>query len=94
MKLCSACGQPLPERRLGIKLTPIKAHIFDLVKAAGNTHITCERINNLVFDGRSRYEVIKSHIWQINDLIEDTGWKIVGERGYGYRLEQRMENGK
>ena len=32
---CQRCGQRLPEIRLGVRLTPLKARIFDLIRRAG-----------------------------------------------------------
>ena len=47
---CNYCGQPLPEVRLGVRLTPLKAHVY-----------------------------------QINELIEDEGYRIANG-GSVYRL--------
>ena len=82
-KLCACCGQPLAEYRLGIRLTPLKARIFDAIKRRGSERIQAREIGNPV--------TVKSHVWQINDLLEETDWRIDGLRGVhgGYRLERR-----
>ena len=63
-KICSCCGQPLAEYRLGIRLTPLKARIFDAIKRRGSERIQAREIGNPI--------TVKSHVWQINDLLEET----------------------
>ena len=83
--LCPYCNQPLPEMRLGVRLTPFKARLFDVVARAGSDGIMGEDLYNLVCtEGQSR-DTLKVHIWQINDILEDEGYRIRGGR-YGYRL--------
>ena len=60
-KLCSHCHQPLPELRAGVRLSPLKAHIFDVVKRADSNGITIEDINAIRFDGRASAERPQSH---------------------------------
>ena len=52
-KLCPHCRQPLPEWREGVRLSPLKAHIFDVIKRADSNGVTFEDINAICFDGRS-----------------------------------------
>jgi len=90
MKLCPHCQQPLPEIRLGVRLTAKKARIFDLVQRAGPDGIDGRDLFAIVF-GEQEKEVkrdtLQSHVWQINDLIEDSGYRI---KGYStYRLVRR-----
>jgi DNA-binding winged helix-turn-helix (wHTH) protein len=95
MKTCPTCGHVLPERRNGVSLTPLKAHIFDLIRQSGETGISNKSINAIVFDGRASSETIRSHIWQINESLLDSGVRIAATiPRYGYRLKQRTENGK
>ena len=47
MKLCPHCRQPLPEWRAGVRLSPLKAHIFDVIKRADSNGITIEDINRI-----------------------------------------------
>lgn len=81
-KLCECCGQKLPERRLGVALTPIKARVFDLVKAQSG--ITAEQLR--VRMGMISPKTPQSHVYQLNDKLMDTGWKIVGKSWRGFRL--------
>jgi hypothetical protein len=84
-RTCHHCGQPLPIIRLGVRLTAFKARIFDLVQRAGEDGITGRDLFDIVFGGDDHsYHTLKAHIWQINDLIEDEGYRIKG--GGAYRL--------
>lgn len=79
MRHCSYCGQPLPEIRLGVRLTPLKARIFDLIQRGGQDGIDRGDLFELVFGGAGQCrETLKAHIHQINELIEDSGYRIVG----------------
>ncbi len=79
---CPHCGQALPETRLGVRLTPLKARIFDIITRAGPDGISASDLFDIVCtEGQSR-ETLKSHVWQINDLIEDEGYRIKGRDSY------------
>ena len=77
-KLCSHCHQPLPELRAGVRLSPLKAHIFDVVKRADSNGITIEDINAICFDGRTSAVNVRNHIHQINDALAGTDFEIRG----------------
>jgi hypothetical protein len=79
--LCPHCGQQMRDMRAGVRLTPIKARIFDLVARAGAQGIDADDINRIVFDGQRSRDVIKAHICQINDLLAATDLRIRGSRG-------------
>jgi hypothetical protein len=82
---CHYCGQKLPEVRLGVRLTPLKARIFDLIQRGGDDGIMREDLQDIL---GMKYEGLKSHIYQINELIEDEDYRIVNG-GSGYRLVSR-----
>jgi hypothetical protein len=83
---CDNCGQSLPETRLGIRLTPFKARLFDLVRRSGIDGIHSDNLYSLLYpDGGGSRHTLKAHIWQINELIADEGYRIEG-RGSFYRL--------
>ncbi len=67
-----------------MRLTPLKARIFDLIQRGGLDGITSADLRDIL---EMNYEGLKSHIWQINDLIEDEGYRIKGS-GSVYRLVQ------
>ena len=75
LRHCSHCGQILPTRRLGVRMTPLKARIFDIVQRGGQDGVPREELRAIV--GLTMAS-IKAHIHQINESIEDEGWKIVG----------------
>ena len=78
--ICTHCGQALPEMRLGVRLTPLKARIFDLIKRAGPAGVFSDELHVMIFSkGRSK-ETLKAHIWQINELIADEGYRIKSDR--------------
>ena len=74
---CPHCGQPI-RRRLGVTLPPTKAALFDAI-AKKPVHI--ERLMALLYPGapqslaRTR---IAAHVNQLNYLIEETGFRVVG----------------
>jgi hypothetical protein len=84
---CPSCRRPLPEMRLGIRLTPFKARLFDAISHSGDGGIMLDDLYEIVCtEGQSRKTLVV-HIWQINDLLEDEGYRIKGGR-YGYRLRK------
>jgi hypothetical protein len=76
--LCPYCHQPLFAVREGVRLTPLKAAIFDAVKASGEEGVTSYSIISTVYERRPHPSVraIKSHVFQINELLADAGYRI------------------
>lgn len=90
IRRCPHCQQVLPEVRVGVRLPPLKARIFDLVLRGGEDGITARDVLEIVYaelEGPSA-KTVHVHVFQINELIEDSGYRIVGRRGPGsvYRL--------
>jgi len=82
VKRCPHCRQPLPQRRLGVRLPPVKVRIVDMIQHGVSCAVIAERL------GKSP-STIKTHVWQINELLEDTGVRIIGRSGRGstaYRI--------
>jgi hypothetical protein len=79
---CPTCHQHIHHTRLGVQLTPLKCEIFDAIKRAGELGVSSEELRqDLYADRRPVREVtIKAHIWQLNDALEDTGWRITSDR--------------
>jgi hypothetical protein len=76
---CPHCHQPLPRKlRAGTPLTQLKARIFDLVRLSNG--ISSDEINSIVFEGKARRTTIRSHIYQINEALAESGVSI---RSYG-----------
>jgi hypothetical protein len=75
--VCPTCHQTVGAVRLGVRLTLLKARIVDRIKAAGDIGVSSEE---LLFDlwehGAVAQSTVKAHIWQINELLEETDWFI------------------
>jgi len=78
MAVCPRCHQSVDEIRLGVRLTPLKAALFDRIKAAGDISISTTEIIQEVYRDRSPIKdtAVKSHVNQINDLLAGTEWRI------------------
>lgn len=70
---CPHCGAPLREERLGVRMTPLKARLFDAVKR-GCPSSSLREIS----------ACYRSHVWQIKDMIEGAGWTIQCGKGNRY----------
>jgi hypothetical protein len=77
-KLCPHCRQPVPEWREGVRLTRLKARIFDVIKRADRNGIRIEDINAICFDGKATAVNVRNHIHQINDALAGTDFEIRG----------------
>src|SRR5262245_13180419 len=81
---CEACGQPLRHERLGVWLTPLKAEIFDKIKAAGAEGISTEAIlASEIYRDRKHVsrKTLHAHVFQMNELLLDGDWEITSTRG-------------
>ena len=87
-RCCHYCGQTIPETRMGVRLSPLKTRMFDIVTRAGPDGISSRDLFDMVYtSGDQSRDTLKAHIWQINDAISDEGYRIAGQDGY-YRLEK------
>ncbi len=89
MRVCECCGQPLQDVRNGVRLTPLKARIFDLIKARPgiNRKELCELIYGQVsFSGAL---TIGAHVSQIRDKFEATDTVVRAIAHNGYRVMKR-----
>lgn len=81
---CPHCGAVLKFNRVGIRLTPIKARLFDLIKASGDIGTSLTELASTVYpqaSSPSRYvDSVKSHINQMNDILVETEYRIVADR--------------
>jgi hypothetical protein len=87
--VCPACHQPIREMRLGVRLPPVKAAIVDAIKAAGDVGISSSELP---------FRHVKSHVCQINDILEETDFRIVASaRGASARwhlIKRRVRAGE
>jgi hypothetical protein len=69
---CPVCRRPSQQFRFGVHWPLIKATILDVLAARGEIGASTEEIISKVYAGRRkpRRSAIKSHVWQINDLLE------------------------
>ena len=79
---CPCCGQTLVGMRAGVRMTPLKATIFDLIKAAGEIGVSSQEILDQAFRDRNvaGADIVKGHVFQINGLLEATPFIIVSDR--------------
>lgn len=78
-RVCSQCGQPMRALRVGVYLPPVKAAIFDAVKAAGPLGITSREIVAQT-ETRARPAGFRAHMWQLeNWYLDETDWRIVSD---------------
>ncbi len=86
-RTCSQCGQLMATHRLGVRLGPLRARIFDAIKRAGPGGIEGDDLFDLILAERGvQRSALKAHVWAINDLISDSGWRIASARGTGARF--------
>jgi len=78
----------LPIERLGVRLSELKARVFDTVQRAGPDGIHGDELYALVFGERCvKRKTMLVHVHQINDKIEETGFRIDGRGGF-FRLRR------
>jgi hypothetical protein len=88
---CPHCHQPIRQERAGVHLGPVKVHIFDALKAAGDIGVSAEElIHQLAHEGmgaKSRH-TIKAHIYQLNELLAGTDCRVAsdGRRPWRWHL--------
>jgi hypothetical protein len=79
---CPECRKPT---RFGVHWPPVKARILDVLAANGETGASAEELLAEAYRGRRQPKpsTIKSHVWQINDVLETEApeWRIVYEDG-------------
>ena len=79
---CPECKQRITTERLGVRLPPLKAAIFDRIKTAGVLGVTSEEIIADLYSDRRTVSAttIKAHIFQVNELLVETDWYIRSDR--------------
>jgi len=87
---CPHCGQSLKYVRLGVRVNPMMARIFDLItKRPG---ISSAELTDLVYGDRSKESlrpVVRSRIHEMKGLFAHTDVKIVGDSRNGYRIKEK-----
>jgi hypothetical protein len=79
MMFRSQCHQVIATERFGVRLPVLKARIFDAIKAAGEIGITTRELFDVIYEGARARSIatVRTHIFMINDLLEETDFRIV-----------------
>jgi hypothetical protein len=96
LERCAHCGQEIPERREGVRMTELKARIFDAIKRAGQDGIDGGDLFDLFLKERGAdRKVLKTHVYQINEKLVGTDYTIDVIRGGNgtYRLKKTRATG-
>ena len=68
-------------------MSALKARVFDAIKRAGPAGIETTDLFDLIFAPRGASRCcMKTHIWQLNEIIADSGHRITRRGGTAYRL--------
>src|SRR5262245_4464219 len=88
-RMCECCGQALPIERLGVRMTALKAHLFDVIQRAGPDGIQTADLFWIVFGERkaTSRKTLYAHVHQLNEALADQGWCINGGGGF-FRLRR------
>lgn len=82
MSFCPHCGQPILVR-YGVKLTPKKAALLDLIERR-RAGLALANLAAVLYPGvaiNRACERIKTQVCQINDLMAGTDYRIVRQAG-------------
>jgi hypothetical protein len=76
---CSLCHS---REVLGVRLPMLQAAILDRVRRAGDEGVTSVEILTDCFQDRRpvKISVVKAHVFQINDMLLATDWRIHSDR--------------
>jgi len=78
---CPHCGQPLPDKRFNVEVSSLKARIIDMIMKGGEEGVPSDEVFATIFQGRNcSRRTLHAHIWQINELLKDEGYKIISIR--------------
>jgi hypothetical protein len=96
-RTCACCGQSTADVRHGVKLTRLKARIFDAIERAGPAGIATRDLFDLVFANdlrRHAVSTLKAHVWQINQALLGTGLHVYGRSGMLRLIQNRFPRAK
>jgi hypothetical protein len=91
---CPHCGAMLREKRCGVLMSPLKAKLIDLVKAAGSDGIAADALlERLPIKGEKdekRQRTLNVHVNQLNDALEETGWRIINRLNLRFLVRKAL----
>jgi hypothetical protein len=78
---CPHCGQRMPQLRCGVKMYPMTAAIFDLIKAAGREGIGGRALFTRAYAGihKPSYRALKAHVCHAREALRETEYRIICE---------------
>lgn len=89
IQFCPECHQPMSNVVHGIRLPVFKAALFKHIEKRPDW--SGQELASY-FDKSDA--CIRSHIWQINDLLMDTGISIRGGSKFGYSIHNKRKGKK
>jgi hypothetical protein len=63
--VCPHCHQHIAVERLGVRLSPLKARLFDRIKAAGEIGISARELVDDLYRGSKTRNCLSQHIKQL-----------------------------
>lgn len=84
LKRCPHCRQTMRENRFGVFFSPQRIMLLDIVR--GSKGISQWELSHRM--GIS-LNCVRSHVFQINEILASTDWRLTGGGGHGYRLERK-----
>lgn len=88
--VCPHCRQPLTNLIEGVRLPKFKAQLFRHIDR--HPGVSVNELAAVMYDGAERrFPVgsIRSHVSQINELLDQTSVRILGKQYQGYHVERR-----
>lgn len=81
---CPECGQPM-FTKFGVRFPPQSAAILNMIEdvTKGRGGIEGETLAFVFFPGvpkKVAAQRVRSHVWQINEMLISTDWRIVNAR--------------
>ena len=79
---CPHCGQVMPQMRMGVRMYPQTARVFDIIKAAGREGISGAALWERAYIGakRPKYSCIKGHVDHARASLAETDYEIRCDR--------------
>jgi hypothetical protein len=74
---CPHCQGWVYRTREGVRLTPIRAEVYDIIARAGSEGIKARAIQERLFWNPLSLNTIRVHIFEINELLEETSFQII-----------------
>ncbi len=77
---CPTCHAPYRASRVGIYMPILKSELFDSIKMAGDVGISSRELIVMHYQSKMvQLNTIKIHVYQINDLLVETDYRICSD---------------